>query len=122
MSNRVWIALIAGVFIISVIAVLALRGAPADHVSVYSDGALVRSVVLSNVDEPFTFVVESDAGTNLIAVERGRICVADADCHDGSCVRQGWLSGGAAPVVCLPHRLVIQMEQSGAPDLDAVAG
>lgn len=132
-SNKFWIAMTGGLLIISVIAALALGRVPARQARVYQNGVLIRSISLSEVGEPYTFNVDCESGVNTVSVERGRICVSDANCHDGYCVRQGWMSGGAAPIVCLPHGLVITLDGGGGDgndggrrpdgtDVDAVVG
>ena len=42
-------------------------------------------------------------------VEPGAISVTEADCPDGICVRQGKLTTAGVPIVCMPHRLVIEI-------------
>ena len=120
-TNRFWIIVLVCLVAGSLVAVFLLRRGTADMAYVYLDGEVVRRVELSAVAEPFTFIVEAETGMNVIAVENGRIRVLDADCPDGSCIRQGWVSGGAAPIVCLPHRLIIKPERNDLPNIDAVA-
>ena len=55
------------------------------------------------------------------ALLSGRIRVESADCPDQVCVDQGWISDGTVPVVCLPNRLVIQIE-GGGDGLDSATG
>lgn len=87
-------------------------------VLVLQDGVVLREIDLSRVAEAYAFTVDApDGGYNVVSVEPGRIRVADADCPDQVCVRQGWLSDQATPVVCAPHRLVIALK--GTPDADA---
>jgi len=121
-SNGFWFILLGGVLIISVIAAILVRQAPANRALIYSDGELIRSIELSAVTEKYSFTVNNGSGLNVILVENGRIRVSESNCPDGFCVYQGWVSGGAVPVVCLPHRLVIKLEGGSAPDVDAVAG
>ena len=127
-SDKFWIVLICGVLLVSYAVSLILGQKPAATARVYSDGELVRSLDLSEVEEPYTFTVEFAEGINVIAVEYGRVCVAEANCSDGSCIRQGWVSGGVTPIVCLPHRLVIELDDSGSggtadlQEVDAVVG
>ena len=98
-------------------------GAEGLELTVYLDGELVRTIDLSQVEEGYTFSVDSSAGTNTIQVEPGRIRVSRADCPDQVCVGQGWISTSAAPIVCLPHRLVIQIGSAQDPaGPDAVTG
>ena len=119
-SDKFWLAVLGAVVIVSAAATLFLGKAEAHRALVYQDGALIESIDLSGVTEPYSFSVGSP-GFNVVDVERGRIRVSDANCSDRSCVRQGWASGGAFPIVCLPHRLVILLE-GGVPDYDAIVG
>ena len=121
-SNRFWIFILGFILLASLIITVMLRRGPASDALVYLDGELIESLDLSSVTVPYSFTIESEAGINVIAVEKGRIRVSDADCPDGSCIRQGWISGGATPIVCLPHKLVIELENSAPPEVDAVAG
>ncbi|MCL2045778.1 MAG: NusG domain II-containing protein [Oscillospiraceae bacterium] len=95
---------------------------PANYAKVYQDGILIATLDLSAYDEPYTFVVQWESFENVIEVENGRIRIAHADCPDNFCVHQGWISGGARPIVCLPHRLIIQLENPTKPQVDAIVG
>ena len=99
--------------------------APGTVANIYRDGVCVRSVDLSRVTEPYEFTLTDVAGENTVRVEPGRIRVVAADCPDKICVNTGWISDSAAPIVCLPHRLVIRLEEGpadGTKALDGVAG
>ena len=120
-SDKFWLAVLGGVLLISAAVAILIRLAPAARASVYMNGTLIESLDLNGVSAPFSFTVDSGEGTNVISVERGRIRVSEADCPDGSCIRQGWLSDGLLPVVCLPHRLVIKLD-GAASEIDAVVG
>lgn len=124
-SNKFWAILIAGLLALSALAAVLLAGRTAGTVAnVYLDGQCVRSIDLSQVGESYAFTVDGPAGTNTVQVERGRIRVSHADCPDQVCVHQGWIFTGAAPIVCLPNRLVIQIEEQAAQttDIDGVTG
>lgn len=86
------------------------------------DGELVEEIDLSAVTQPYTFTVEGPGGfSNTIQVEPGRIRVLEAGCPDQVCVRQGYISDGTVPIVCLPNQLVIEIT-GGGEHLDAAAG
>ena len=76
---------------------------------------------LDEVEESYSFVVEDEEGSNTILVEPGRIRVSEADCPDQVCVNQGFISDGTVPVVCLPHKLMIEIVGGGS-EFDAAAG
>ncbi|MBQ3706435.1 MAG: NusG domain II-containing protein [Clostridia bacterium] len=99
--------------------------APGTVANIYQNGVCVRSVDLSKVGEPYEFTITDAAGENTVRVEPGRIRITAADCPDKICVNTGWISDSAAPIVCLPHRLVIRLEEGpadGVKPLDGVAG
>ncbi len=85
------------------------------------DGELLREIPLDEVEESYSFVVEDELGSNTILVEPGRIRVSEADCPDQVCVNQGFISDGTVPVVCLPHKLMIEIVGGGS-EFDAAAG
>ena len=64
--------------------------------------------------------LQTEGGYNLIRVEDGRVSVAEADCPDKLCVKQGEAHATNQRIVCLPHRLVVRVE-SAEDGPDAVA-
>ena len=120
-SNRFWLLVLGAVVIVSAITALLFWQESASYAHIYKHGVLTETVSLNAVTQPFTLTFEDSLGTNVVEVERGRIRMLQADCPDRTCVRQGWASGIATPIVCLPHRLVITFE-GGSADIDAVVG
>ena len=60
-----------------------------------------------------TFRIDApDGGWNEITIKDGSICISDADCPDKTCVKTGLLRSESLPIVCLPHKLVIQLEET----------
>lgn len=104
-------------------AVLLLRGGGEDSpvARISRDGALLEEIDLNKVDQPYTLTFEDERGSNTISVEKGRIRISKADCPDRICVDQGWISDGTVPIVCLPHRLMVEIEGGGG-ELDGGAG
>ena len=128
-SNGFWIFILGGVSVASVVVALILGQVPQSYARIYKDSELTETVNLAAVTGSITITVESSvsaggiSGLNVIEAERGRIRMLKADCPDGICKRQGWISGGVMPIVCLPNRVVITLEggESDA-DVDAVVG
>ena len=88
---------------------------------IVQDGVVLRVIDLARVTEEYSFSVPCpEGGSNTILVRQGAICVCEADCPDQICVQQGWLRDRAAPIVCLPHRLVIRLRgEDGGVDAQA---
>ena len=104
---------------VGAILLMRLNAEDAAAAQVYQDGRLLYTLEL-NASQVLT-VTAPNGGTNTIAVERGRICVSHASCPDQICVKQGWVSQNAVPIVCLPNQLVIQIK-GGESQLDAATG
>ena len=104
-------------------AYILLRGgdAPSPSARITRDGVLLEEIDLSEVDAPYSITLADGSGSNTVQVERGRIRVAEADCPDRVCVSQGWISDGTVPIVCLPHKLIIEVVGGGG-ELDGGAG
>ena len=58
-------------------------------------------------------------GTNVLVIENGSAYMEEADCPDGYCKRQGTISRVNETIVCLPHKLVAEVESDGSTTDDA---
>lgn len=83
-------------------------------VQISQDGRILYTIDLASAEDQ-TFDVEYEGSTNTIQIQDGRIRVERAECPDQTCVHMGWLSS-AAPIVCLPNRLVIEYAQDQGMD------
>lgn len=122
-STRFWVLIVAAVLAVSLLAAAVVRlASPGGSVAeITVDGQVVERIDLDRVTEGYTFMVEDEWGSNTIQVEPGRIRVLEADCPDQVCVRQGWISDEVTPIVCLPHRLVIQVSGGTDAGVDALS-
>ncbi|MBE6916933.1 MAG: NusG domain II-containing protein [Ruminococcaceae bacterium] len=118
MKSKYWIVLIGAVLLIcsALSLFFFLPGQASMTAEIWSDNELVRTVDL-RIDQSFT--IETEHGYNTVTVKDGAIAVTASDCPDCYCMHRGYCNSGA-PIVCLPHRLVIQFLQSGA--IDGISG
>lgn len=87
-------------------------------VNVYQDGQLLASYPLT--DDLTEAIPWEEDGYNLLLIENGMASVTDATCPDQLCVRQRAISKSGESIICLPHRLVLQIEGEEEGELDAV--
>lgn len=66
--------------------------------------------------------VTTDLGTNLIEIKDGRVCVEEADCPNQDCVHQGWIDAAGEQIVCLPHKLTVDIVDESAKTTYDVVG
>lgn len=86
------------------------------------DGEVLEEIDLTAVAEVYTLELDGPAGfSNLVEVSPGQIRVREAGCPDQVCVNQGAISDSAAPIVCLPNKLVIEIV-GGGDSLDGATG
>ncbi len=90
---------------------------PKKYACIYEDGKLIHKIDLSMVTKAYT--IELDG--NIVFVEKGQISVIEADCPDKLCIKQGAVSGGARPIVCLPNNVVIKLTDDES-DVDLTIG
>lgn len=111
-STKTWIIIFAALFVVccGVFLLLKFTGEQGNIADIYIDGELYEKIDLNAVTVPYDIELETDFGYNKIHVEHGAISVTEADCPDHICIEQGRISDDGIPIICMPHRLVIQIE------------
>lgn len=64
--------------------------------------------------------IETDWGYNTVTAKDGAVFIAEADCRDHICVEHKKISKVGETIVCLPHKLVVEIVGERAADFDAV--
>ncbi len=123
MKKGDWTIIIAGVVLAVVLyfSYNQLMQRTADHyVVIKSEGTVVKTFPLdANTDETYRF--ENAFGTNLIVIERGVVDVTEADCKNRICVNSESISKVGQSIICLPHRLSVEIVSGDAEDVDVIA-
>lgn len=119
MKVKGFIIAIAVIFVIGVIgSVLVFTAPEKSSVRIVSDGETIYTVDLNTAGDK-TFDVRYQGHINTIEIRDHQIRVQSADCPDQTCVNMGRLRSSSMPIVCLPHKLVIEFTE-GADGVDAV--
>ncbi len=105
-----WIALFA-VIALAAGGYAMLAGTEGTTASVYVNGELYETFDLASVVIPYEVTIQTETGYNTLRISRGAIEVAEADCPGQDCVRQGQIRDSLLPIVCLPHKLVIEIDE-----------
>ena len=109
-KNILW-ALFFAVIVVGGVLLYINLGKGEGTVAVISvDGEVLERIDLSKVREAYDIPVTTPYGNNTVHVEPDGISVTHADCPDQICVYQGKLTGSGIPIICMPHRLVIEIE------------
>nr|WP_242704635.1 NusG domain II-containing protein [Enterococcus sp. 665A] len=74
------------------------------------DGEEIRRFNLAEGQKSFTYAYnDADGDYNLIEIADQKIRVKEASCKDQICVRRGWIEKKGDTIVCLPHKMVIEI-------------
>ena len=57
-------------------------------------------------------------GVNKVVINDGKVSMTEADCPDELCVKTGKISRVGETIVCLPHRVVVEIK--GSQDDDSI--
>ncbi|MGM9681925.1 MAG: NusG domain II-containing protein [Eubacteriales bacterium] len=82
------------------------------YAKIQVDGQEVARLPLSE-DREYPVRLE-DGEYNIVIVSDGKVFVSSASCPDGVCVRTGKADSVGDSIICLPHRLVITVEEEGS--------
>jgi len=99
--------------------VLSLNQCQGSVVQIRVDGKIIASLPL---DRDTEYEIEgADGGRNLLVISGGAAWVESADCPDELCVGMGKISWVGQSVVCLPHKVVVEIT-GGTAVVDVTAG
>ncbi len=91
---------------ISALLVMSAQGGAGAKVHITVDGALYGEYSLS---EEQSIMIDGESGTNRLMIENGSAYMAEADCPDKYCMDHKPISRGGETIICLPHRLVVEV-------------
>lgn len=75
------------------------------------NGKEVRRITLTNNTNHEIFDVYSEDGdVNTIEVKENQIRIKAADCSDQVCVLTGFISKPGETIVCLPHKVLVEIQ------------
>lgn len=94
---------------VNIVVIFALKK-DADYIELSVDGEIVDTYSL--LEDRTVKVFEKDKINNF-EIKGGTVRMTEADCPDGTCIRQGTISKHNETIVCLPHRVVIRAVSTG---------
>ena len=125
MKTKYWIIIFVFLIIVACLAhfLISRSQTITPIATVYQNSVPIATIYLDEVEEPHEIsVTTEDGNVNIVLIEPGQISVRYATCPDQICVMQGPISNSARPIVCLPHRLIIEITDGLDIDIDVVAG
>jgi len=104
------IILIGGVLVLALLAfLLFFRKDAGSRVTVQVDG--VVTAVFSQQEDVEYPIHTRDEGLNQLIIRDGQVWVEWANCPTQVCVQTGKISQAGELIVCLPHKVVVMIEE-----------
>lgn len=74
-----------------------------------------------SLNETDSVTIETEWGYNIVHTENGQVFVTEADCRDQICVNHKKIEKTGETIVCLPHKMVVEII-GGEAEMDMVVG
>ena len=88
----------------------------ADYVTVKVNGKIEG--VYSLADDR---VIELNHGSNVLQIKNGKADMVSADCPDQLCVNQKAISKNKESIICLPNKIIVEVDSHQNSQYDAVS-
>ena len=82
------------------------------------DGKVYKTLPL-NTDITVSIGEEPD-DYNVLQIKEGKVTMTDANCPDKYCVKHRGIHYNHESIICLPHRVVVEIQGGDQNDVDAV--
>lgn len=106
------IVIFAAVLALIIYAVMNFSHEECGIIAIYKDGVLYGEYP---AEENRTVAL----GGNTVVIENGCAYMAEADCPDKLCIKQGKICSSAASIICLPNRVIVTA--SGRSGVDIIS-
>lgn len=84
------------------------------------DGKVYKKVPLSGHHGTDMISIDTDKGHNLVVIQDESVGITEADCPDKICISEGFVSKPGATVVCLPHKVLVEVKSAGGDEPDVI--
>lgn len=80
------------------------------YIMIYSDNKLYRKILIADNTKTETIQIDSKYGKNTVKIVDGGVLMKDSDCPDKICLKSGFINKVGQSIICLPHKLVIEIK------------
>ena len=115
------VLLIGAILVLALIAILVISLTKADgsKVVITVDSEIYQTLDL-NTDQTVT-IVGNDGRLNVVEIKDGTVKMSQADCPDKLCVNHRDIHYNHETIVCLPNKVVLEIMDGEASELDMIA-
>ncbi|MCT4586135.1 MAG: NusG domain II-containing protein [Peptostreptococcaceae bacterium] len=90
-------------------------------IQIYIDSKLYKEEIITNKDKKIE--IDNEYGHNIVHIHDGGVSMLESDCDNKVCLDTGFIEGKNEMIVCLPHKLFIQIvsNEDKKVEVDAVS-
>ena len=101
--------LIIAILVVAVLALVVFKATQKEgsRAVVTVDGEIVAQY---SIDENINETIETKYGKNILEIKDKIVYISKADCPDKICEKHRPISNSGESIVCLPHKLVVKIE------------
>lgn len=116
--------LVIGIILMSLGSLVYIKNTALDqgekYISIEVDGKEYKKIIFPDDKSVLYVDIDTKYGFNRLEIHRDKLQVVEADCPDKLDVKQGFIENKGEIIVCLPHRLVVEIkgEQPAGTDID----
>jgi len=70
------------------------------------------------VEKKETIRIKTKYGYNIIEIDKDVVRIIESDCHNQICVKDGSISKVGEVLVCLPHKLIVEIKGKSDSEVD----
>ena len=86
------------------------KGSKNNYAIIKVDGKIHKKIDLSKVKKSEKVNLNLPNGKNTLLIKNNSIQMKSANCNDALCVKQGNISKVGQTIICLPHKLIIEIK------------
>ena len=86
------------------------KGSKNNYAIIKVDGKIHKKIDLSKVKKSEKVNLNLPNGKNTLLIKNNSIQMYSANCNDALCVKQGNISKVGQTIICLPHKLIIEIK------------
>ena len=80
------------------------------------EGKVYKNIPLSTHKGQDTIEIKTKYGLNVVELKDNKIAIIDADCPDKICMKPGFIESVGENLVCLPHKLMVEVKGETSED------
>lgn len=79
-----------------------------------------KEFAIHSLNETITIEIQGTRGINYLQIKDGYAKMVEADCSDQICVRHSAIKNSGESIICLPNKLIVEIQGSEKTNMDAV--